>query len=164
MWVSEPRIFLKIMSDKEIPREDDEPYVIDDEPDNLQIDLDEVENPPVSDEDLDQQGKHIASLLSCIHMLSFKGLIGRLYALCAKKLEKVIAPCWLDLEMLAGTPDTVILVSSDKEEEARQMVMHFFVDNVGWLLMADEVNDTRSFRRHTPSSAIMPLLPARASH
>ena len=33
--------------------------------------------------------------------------------------------------MLAGTPDTVILVSSDKEEEARQMVMHFFVDNVG---------------------------------
>ena len=67
MWVSEPRLFLKIMSDKEIPREDDEPYVIDDEPDNLQIDLDEVENPPVSDEDLDQQGKHIASLLSCIH-------------------------------------------------------------------------------------------------
>ena len=53
------------MSDREAPREDDEPCIIHEDQDNLPVDLDEVDTPPLSDKDLDPKGKHIASMLSC---------------------------------------------------------------------------------------------------
>ena len=59
--VSEPRHFLSIMSD----REDDVPVIVHQDPDNLPVDLAELDNPTLSDDELDPQGKHIASVLSC---------------------------------------------------------------------------------------------------
>ena len=63
MRVSEPRpiYLIRIMSDRENPQE--EPVVIDDEPDNLPVDLNEAVTPPESDEELDHTGKQIANVI-----------------------------------------------------------------------------------------------------
>ena len=51
--------FFSIMSDS------DEPCIIHQDPDNLPVDLAELDNPTLSDDKLDPKGKLIASVLSC---------------------------------------------------------------------------------------------------
>ena len=60
-------------------REDDEPCIIHQDPDNLPVDLAELDNPTLSDDELDPKGKHIASVYH-VRQLSSQGLvIGWLY-------------------------------------------------------------------------------------
>ena len=45
--------------------------------------------------------------------------------------------------MLAGTPDTVVIVSSDDEEgEQKQVIVKLFIEQVGRPPLADEIDDT----------------------
>ena len=53
--------------------------------------------------------------------------------------------------MLAGTPDTVVIVSSDDEEgEQKQVIVKLFIEQVGRPPLADEIDDTLRYMRWHP--------------